>query len=178
MSSSIKSRLLPALVAAFNGIALAQLPESKINASDVALGDDFGRNVAIDGDYAIVGAYLDDDGSSNSGSAYIFKRNGTEWSQEDKIVASDAAANDNFGISVAISGDYAIVGVPYDDDGGSASGSAYIFKRNGTEWSQEDKIVASDDAQNDYFGISVAISGDYAIEGGTYDDDGGSNSCL
>jgi len=176
MSSSIKSRLLPALVAALNGIALAQLPESKIVASDAATGDNFGRSVAISGDYAIAGAPYDDDGGTNSGSAYIFKRSGTEWSQEDKIVASDPAANDVFGISVAISGDYAIVGAHNDDDGGSSSGSAYIFKRSGTEWSQEDKIVTSDPAQNDQFGMSVAISGDYAIAGAPYDDDGGGAS--
>ncbi|HJM10187.1 MAG TPA: FG-GAP repeat protein, partial [Candidatus Marinimicrobia bacterium] len=132
MSSSIKSRLLPALVAALNGIALAQLPESKIVASDAATGDNFGRSVAISGDYAIAGAPYDDDGGTNSGSAYIFKRSGTEWSQEDKIVASDPAANDVFGISVAISGDYAIVGAHNDDDGGSSSVSAYIMKRRGT----------------------------------------------
>ena len=102
MSSSIKSRLLPALVAALNGIALAQLPESKINASDAALGHGFGRSVTIDGDYAIVGAPYDDDGGISSGSAYIFKRSGTDWSQEDKIVASDPAAYDFFGWSVSI----------------------------------------------------------------------------
>ncbi|MBH31266.1 MAG: hypothetical protein CMG71_04655, partial [Candidatus Marinimicrobia bacterium] len=143
---TLKKSLIPIFLAAFNGIALAQLPESKIVASDATANDQFGRSVAIDGDYAIVGANGDDDGGYLSGSAYIFKRNGTEWSQEDKIVASDAANQDYLGFSVAISGDYAIVGAYLDDDGGSNSGSAYIFKRNGTEWSQEDKIVASDAA--------------------------------
>ena len=86
MSSSIKSRLLPALLAALNGIALAQLPESKINASDAALGHGFGRSVTIHGDYAIVGAPYDDDGGISSGSAYIFKRSGTDWSQELSLI--------------------------------------------------------------------------------------------
>ena len=122
MSSSIKSRLLPALVAALNGIALAQLPESKIDVSDVDQDDNFGQSVAISGDYAIVAARKDDDGGNESGSAYIFKRSGTTWSKESKIVANDAASKDYFGSSVAISGDYAIVGAPYDDDAGYASG--------------------------------------------------------
>jgi hypothetical protein len=176
MSSSIKSRLLLALVATLNGIALAQVPETKIVASDAASSDIFGLSVAIDGDYAIVGAYGDDDGGSSSGSAYIFKRNGNEWEQLNKIVATDAGTYDNFGKSVAIDGDYAIVGADYDDDGGSSSGSAYIFKRDGTDWNQETKIVASDAASSDNFGNSVAIDGDHAIVGAYSDDDGGSSS--
>ncbi|MEE2876970.1 MAG: hypothetical protein VX822_04240, partial [Candidatus Neomarinimicrobiota bacterium] len=159
MLDSLRKSLLLIFLAALNGIALAQLPESKIVASDAAANADFGRTVAIDGDYAIVGAYSDDDGGTNSGSAYIFKRSGTEWRQEDKIVASDAAANDYFGWSVSIDGDYAIVGSIHDDDGGSSAGSAYIFKRSGTDWSQEDKIVASDAAQSDQFGLNVDIDG-------------------
>ena len=148
----------------------------QIVASDAAASDQFGNSVAIDGDYAIVGAYGDDDGGSSSGSAYIFKRDGTDWNQETKIVASDAASSDNFGNSVAIDGDYAIVGAYGDDDGGSSSGSAYIFKRDGTDWNQETKIVASDAASSDNFGNSVAIDGDYAIVGAYGDDDAGSNS--
>jgi hypothetical protein len=75
-----------------------------------------------------VGATLNDDGASSSGSAYIFRRTGTNtWDAGTKILAPDAAASDFFGQSVAIDGDYAIVGADGNDDGGSASGSAYIF---------------------------------------------------
>ncbi|MCK4459162.1 MAG: FG-GAP repeat protein, partial [Methanosarcinales archaeon] len=77
---------------------------------------------------------------------------------EVKITASDGAAYDFFGESVAISGDYAVVGAAYDGDHGASSGSAYIFKRNGTAWTQEAKISASDGAAEDFFGWSVAIS--------------------
>ena len=176
MSSSIKVSLLPALLAALNGIALAQFPEDKIVADDAASSDYFGRSVAISGNYAIVGAPFDDDGGSGSGSAYIFKRDGTDWNQEDKIVATDAAADDYFGNSVAISGDYAIVGARGVADGGYLSGAAYIFKRDGTSWDQEDKIVATDPAANDLFGWSVSIDGNYAVVGARGDDDGGSAS--
>ncbi|MEA1966066.1 MAG: FG-GAP repeat protein, partial [Euryarchaeota archaeon] len=84
---------------------------------------------------------------------------------EVKLTASDGAAGDFFGYSVAISGDYAVVGAREDDDAGSASGSAYIFKRDGTVWTEQAKITASDGAAGDLFGMSVAISGDYAVVG-------------
>ena len=137
--------------------------ESKITASDGAANDCFGHAVAISGDYAIIGAYLDDVSASNQGSAYIFKRTGTSWNQEAKITAADWGSNDQFGYSVAIDGEYAITGAVIN--GNSNQGSAYVFKRTGTTWNQESKIIASDGAANDYFGISVSISGDYTIVG-------------
>ena len=101
---------------------------TKILASDAVSGDQFGVSVGIDGNTAVVGAYGNDDGGSASGSAYIFRRTGTNtWDAGTKIIASDAASGDQFGFSVGISGDYAIVGAQLNDDGGSSSGSAYIF---------------------------------------------------
>ena len=114
--------------------------------------------------------------AASSGSAYIFKRDGTSWSQQQKLTASDGAAGDDFGRSVSISGDYAIIGAYGDDDKGTNSGSAYIFKWNGTGWVQQQKLTASDGAANDWFGHSVSISGDYAIIGADDDDDKGSSS--
>jgi hypothetical protein len=149
----------------------------KITASDKAIGDNFGFSVAISGDYAIVGAYYEDpDGLNAAGAAYIFRRTGTNtWDTGFKITASDKAADDRFGYSVAISGDYAIVGANYEDpDGITDAGSAYIFHRTGTNtWDAGTKITASDKEANDYFGCSVAISGDYAIVGAHYEDPGG-----
>ena len=151
--------------------------ETKIVASDRAGGDNFGWSVSISGDYAIVGSvYEDHDVTggnvlSNAGSAYVFKRSGTTWTQETKIVASDRAGSDYFGASVSISGDYAIVGAHYEDHDFSganymsAAGSAYIFKRSGTTWTQTSKISASDRGGSDYFGYSVSISGNRSIVG-------------
>jgi len=150
--------------------------QAKLTASDGAAGDDFGYSVSISGDYAIVGAYWDDDKGNGSGSAYIFKRDGTNWSEQQKLTASDGAGNDNFGYSVSISGDYAIVGAWGDDDKGNGSGSGYIFKRDGTNWSEQQKLTASDGAASDLFGISVSTSGDYAIVGACGDNDLGSLS--
>ena len=139
----------------------------KLTASDGAASDQFGNSVAISSNYAIIGAFVDDDpNGSNSGSAYIYNvQTGTELH---KLTASDAAASDQFGNSVAISGNYAIVGSQYDDDNGSSSGSAYIF--NVTTGTQLHKLTASDGVASDIFGWSVAIDGNYAIVGSKYDD--------
>ncbi len=75
----------------------------------------------------VVGAHLNDDAGSRSGSAYVFVRSGGAWSQQAKLTASDAAASDFFGSSVSISGDTVVVGACCDDDAGSSSGSAYVF---------------------------------------------------
>jgi len=102
----------------------------KLTAGDGAAGDYFGRSVSISGDTAIVGAYGDDDNGDRSGSAYSFSRDqgGTDnWGEVKKLTAGDGAAYDNFGYSVSISGDTAIVGALWDGDNGDASGSAYIF---------------------------------------------------
>ncbi|MDM8542978.1 choice-of-anchor D domain-containing protein [Desulfococcaceae bacterium HSG9] len=154
----------------------------KLTASDAATGDYFGYSVAVSGDTAVVGAYQDDDGGIDSGSAYVFERdNGgaDNWGQSAKLTASDAAADDIFGFSVAVSGDTAVVGAQYDDDAGSGSGSAYVFERdNGgaDNWGQVAKLTAADAAAGDNFGYSVAVSGDTAVVGANYDEDGGSAS--
>ena len=92
---------------------------------------------------------------------------------EFKLVTIDAAAEDFFGFSVAIDRDTALVGAIWDDDGGSKSGSAYIFVRVGDTWTQQDKLVASDAQAGDWFGNSVGISGDTAIVGALGNDDAG-----
>ena len=150
--------------------------QQKLTASDAAWNDDFGTSVALSGDTAVVGAPFDDDAGSASGSAYVFVRSGTRWSQQQKLTASDAAPNDDFGLAVALSGDTAVVGAIGDDDAGRDSGAAYVFVRSGTRWSQQQKLTASDAASNDLFGISVAVSGDTAVVGAYADDDAGGDS--
>ena len=138
---------------------------AKLLAGDAEATDYYGWSVSISGDYAIIGAYEEDAGATGAGAAYIFKHTGTSWVQEAKLQASDAEASDRFGYSVAISGDYAIVGASGEDTGGVNVGAAYIFKRTGTSWVQEAKIQASDREVADFFGTSVSISGDYVIVG-------------
>ncbi len=148
--------------------------QMKLTASDAAESDNFGQAVAIAGDYAVAGAYGNDDAGSNSGSAYVFKRDGDQWTQVAKLTASDAAAEDRFGYSVAIDGDKILIGAYWDDDNGDGSGSVYVFELIGETWTQTDKITASDGVASDYFGGSVDVSGDSFFVGAYGDDDGGS----
>ncbi|GBC62283.1 hypothetical protein DENIS_3252 [Desulfonema ishimotonii] len=150
--------------------------QARLTASDGGPEDRFGMSVCVSGDYAVVGSNYDDDNGTNSGSAYIFYRNGSVWEEQGKLIAGDNAEGDFFGRSVSVSGDYAIVGAPNDDDGGSSSGSAYIFHRSESAWTQTCKLTADDSASGDLFGNSVSISGDYAIAGAYFGDDNGSMS--
>jgi hypothetical protein len=154
----------------------AWVEQQKLTASDAETGDQFGHSVSISGDMAIVGAAVNDDDGTNSGSAYIFHYDGGQWVEQQKLTASDAASNDLFGWSVSISGDTAIVGAPYNDDAGSNSGSAYIFHYDGSQWVEQQKLTASDASYYNEFGYSVSISGDTAIVGAYKNGKAGPNS--
>ncbi len=149
----------------------------KLSASDAAGADLFGVAVSISEDQLIVGAYGNDDGGDNSGSAYIFEKSGGTWAEITKLTAADHAGGDSFGIAVSISGDQVIVGAYMnDDDGGPDCGSAYIFEKSGGMWTEVIKLNSSDSGASDYFGRSVSISGDKAIVGASQNDDVGAES--
>ena len=147
----------------------------KILAIDARKGHEFGLSTAIDGSYAIVGAFREDTGGTNSGAAYIYRRTRVNsWDSGSKIVSPDFEAGDFFGHSVGIDGDYVIVGAPLK---GSKQGAAYIFERTGTNsWNPGVKLQAPDGEPGDFFGHSVAISGEYAIVGAFQEDANGNNS--
>ncbi len=155
--------------------------QAKLLANDKANGDYFGAAVSLnnDGDTALIGAPSEDDsGTTDNGATYIFFRFGSSWSQQAKTLAGDKANNDNFGVSVALggSGDTAVIGAHSEDDSGTTdNGAAYTFARSGSSWSQQAKLLASDKATSDLFGISVALSGDsYTIAiGAVSEDDSG-----
>ena len=142
---------------------------AKLTAIDGSTMDFFGWSVSISGDYAIVGAYGDDDNGDESGSAYIFERSNGSWNQVAKLPSSGLEAYDSFGCSVSISGDYAIVGANGDDDNGVGCGAAYIFKKSETNWIQLTKLT-TDDVSYGSFGSSVSIRGDYVIVSAPNDD--------
>ncbi|HAI57744.1 MAG TPA: hypothetical protein DCM04_07360 [Saprospirales bacterium] len=144
--------------------------QQKIQASDAAENDRFGVSVGIDGDTIVVGAHYEDDTASNAGSIYVFTRSGTTWTQQQKIQPSDVAAADEFGTSVAISGDTVIAGSIWDDDTNSGSGSAYIFTRSGTTWTQQQKLTASVSQVVARYGTAVSIDGDTALVGTPFED--------
>jgi hypothetical protein len=150
-----------------------------LRASNLGASDEFGNSVAIDGNYAIVGAHTEDgaaNGTAQSGAAYIFERNGSGvWNETQILRADNLGADDNFGKSVAISGNYVIVGAHNEDgaaNGTSSSGAAYIFERNTSTgvWSQTSLLRADNLGAGDQFGISVAIDGNYAIVGASSED--------
>merc|ERR1719482_1813215 len=151
-----------------------------IEPSDASPYDYFGDAVAASGEVLAVGAWKDDDnGMKNSGAVYLFRisPHNAAWQQLAKLTASDAGQDDHFGRSVAIDGGVVAVGAYYDDDAGSASGSVYLFKYDGSRnWPQVAKLTAGDAAAYDQFGRSLAISGGVVAVGAHYDDDAGSNS--
>ncbi len=135
--------------------------QAMLQADDGAAWNCFGYSVAISGDTAVIGTLYAE-------SAYVFVREGGIWRQQAKLQADDGASRDLFGSSVAISGDTVMVGAPEDDDLGDVSGSAYVFVRSGSEWTQQAKLLASNGTAWNGLGASVAISGDTAVVGASY----------
>ena len=147
-----------------NCISADWIEQDKLIASDGAIEDRFGWSVWIDDDCAFVGAPLDDDNGIDSGSVYVFTRNGNSWIQQQKLLPSDGSAGDRFG-TVFHKGDTAFVGAFYDDDNGIDSGSVYVFTYDGSMWTEQQKLIPSDGAANDNFGYSIAFDGDTALIG-------------
>ena len=157
--------------------------QASFTSSDVAAIDRFGYSIAINSDatYVVVGAYLDDETVSNSGSAYIFTRSGTSWSQQAKINGSAPSATAVFGISSDISSDgkYVLIGARSGQVSSVETGLAYVFERDGTSWSEIKKLSASNGGNGDYYGWAVALSDDAAIAVvGAKHEDGGAGDSL
>jgi hypothetical protein len=151
--------------------------EQKLTASEVETLALFGGAVAIDGDAVVIGSAGEDIVGADSGAAYVFRRDTPDtsvsgiWSEEAKLTASDAANGDQFATSVDISGDGVIVGTPQDDDPvlGGTTGSAYVYRFDGFDWVEEQKLTAPSPAPGELFGNSVAIDGDAALIGAPRD---------
>ena len=181
--TAVNSAGASALSNEMSELAAAAIPVELLKklASDAQDGDNFGNSVAISGDYVVAGAPYEDDGGAQSGAAYIFERNlggQDNWGQVKKLTASDAENSDLFGSSVSISGDYVVVGAYYEDDVGTDRGAAYIYERNyggPDNWGEVVKLSASDAQDDDIFGYSVAISGDYVVVGTWGEDGAGTN---
>ena len=141
--------------------------QEKLISSDAYPGDMFGYSVALGINTAVIGSLSPYQGLNN-GCVYVFVRSNNTWSQQAKLVADDAQANDHFGASVALANDSILVGSPhhYDDVNYFHHGAAYIFVRDGSnQWTQQLKIVPDDKVRTGFFGSSVALSYDTAIIG-------------
>ena len=136
--------------------------QQELTASDGAGNDRFGASVSIGGDTSVIGAY---NKNNAQGAAYVFTRSSGSWSQQQKLTASDGAAGNQFGWSVSVSGETAVIGAPGSVMNGILQGSAYAFGSSAGQWTQQQELTASDGAVNDRFGYSVSVSGNTAIVG-------------
>jgi uncharacterized protein (TIGR03437 family) len=137
--------------------------QQEVFASDGASNDNFGSSVSVSGDTAMIGARGKNGGA---GVAYVFVRSGGVWSQRQELTVSDGVRGDNFGWSVSVSGDAAVIGAYWKAvNSNTAQGAAYVFVRSGGVWSQQQELTASDGAANDHFGTSVSVSGATAVIG-------------
>ncbi len=162
-----------AYVFRYSGSSWSQEAKLTAPANDSEEDDYFGWSVSIDGDVVVIGAWGDDTESMlDHGSAYVFSYNQSSWSRDDKLTASDPGGGDAFGNSVNIDGDNIIVGAEADNTASTNSGSAYLFRYVNSSWDQEAKMTASDGGQNDFYGSSVALSGDTAVIGASGDRNG------
>jgi hypothetical protein len=163
--------------AAYVFVGKVATQQAKLLASDRKRLDLFGQSVSVAHDTAVIGAPGDDDRGKNSGSAYAFGRVGKKWTQATKFRASDGKKGDAFGQSVAVLLSTVVVGAPFDDDNGANSGSAYAFEHPAgglNPWgkqqaprSNDAKLVASDGVSGDFFGASLAMTGDAVLIGAT-----------
>jgi hypothetical protein len=149
----------------FNGSSWME--EAKLTAGAGAYG--FGSTVSINGNLAIVGAWGIDGSADDTGMAYVYRFRGSQWQEEAQLTPEDATEGDRFGRAIAVSGDVAIVGAPYDDESVENSGSAYIFRYDGSSWHQETKL--SFEFAGAYFGSAVAVVQEVAIVGAPFNDD-------
>jgi hypothetical protein len=170
------------------------MQQAYLKGSNTETGDIFGQSVSISGDTIVVGAEGEDssarsvngnpsdNSATDSGAAYVFVRNGTSWSQQAYLKASNADPFDHFGTSVAISGDAIVVGATGEnsnatgvngnqaDNSAYHAGAAYIFVRNGTNWSQQAYLKPSNTGAIDRFGSAAAISDDTVVIGAPDED--------
>jgi hypothetical protein len=151
------------------------IQEDKLRAQGSTAGDGFGVSSALSAETALVGASW-----KGAGGAYVYRYNATsgEWDQEVRLKGSGGQNNDEFGESLDLCGNIALVGIRGDDDNGTDSGSAIMFRYdpNSTTWNEEIKLLASDGAEEDSFGLSVAFSRDRALVGAPNGDDNGVDS--
>lgn len=131
--------------------------------------------VATNDEFVFVGSDLNDVGGVNVGTAFVFKFNGTGWSQQQQLFPSDLTPESNFGAAVAVDGSTLVVTATGAFGAASNSGAAYVFELMDGEWIQTQKLFAADGQNADEYGYAVAVKDDLLLVGARLDDDGGSN---
>ena len=165
---ALRSFVLASLLAAPpESKASVPASETELTPADFVGFRHFGSAVAIDGDTIVVGVPLDPEAGFNSGSAYVFVRSGSAWTQQARLTASDAHSSSQFGASVAVNGDTVVIGAPFTVTSGVDAGAAYVFVRSGSTWSQQARLAPTDSIGADQFGTALAIEGDTLAVGAT-----------
>ena len=163
--SKITSGLLTVFMSMFlfSNIAVAQectpTEADQLFRQTNSSGDWFGYSVDVSGQVMVVGSYEDDNGES-SGGVYVYRYDGSTWAFETKLLASDGEAFDEFGVALAVKNDLIVVGAIGDDDFGSRSGAAYVYRNEGGSWVETEKITPSNAQSGMGFGRSVSIADD------------------
>ncbi len=180
---AIEDHHSPGVLGGFNGQGSAYafvrsastwVEEAKLKAADAAASDRFGNAVSFTGDRAVIGAWLDDNSSGfDQGSAYVFERAGTTWSETAKLIASDGTNADHFGNAVSLSGDTILVGARDENSKAPTGGAAYVFVASAGAWSEQAKLEGTGISLADEFGFSVALLDDVALIGSPFDDPSG-----
>lgn len=141
------------------------LQSAYLSPADGNVGNLFGCAVALDDDYAAIGACGDDVLDFDDGSVYLYKRHEPGWEQELKLTALDADSGDCFGKTVGLQNDYLVIGAPGVNGWGANTGAVYSFLRGDEGWTQRAKKTAYDASPHDSFGFSVAVSNDFSVIG-------------
>ena len=137
----------------------------QIIASDGVFGISFGASTDISGNRIVIGA---PDADGLSGSAYVYDFDGSSWNEQQKLLATDTGTNDQYGYSVAVDGNVAVIGAPYHMHPLFSQGAAYVFRFDGKNWTQEQELLASNFGAGHLFGWSVAIDDDAIIVGAQF----------
>ena len=156
----------------FERTATGWVPTAVLSVPEARVEDSFGISLAADGDTIVVGAQFADRGVSNAGLAYVFERPDGRWRQTTILTASDAAADDQFGLTVSVSGEIIVVGARLKDGRAADSGAAYVYERGDGAWAQVAKLTASDAAPGDLFGRASVDAGTLIVSADLNDDRG------
>jgi len=141
----------------------------RLSTPDAAIGARVGASVAIDKNIIVVGAPDDDEAGPFAGAAYVFVRQGHTWEQSAKLLGPATSGFRSFGESVAVSHNVVVIGAPFDGPGGDGSGAVYVYVHNGSRWTRQARLTASDASANQLFGDAVAIDGSTLVVGAFLD---------
>lgn len=152
--------------------AAGWVEEAVLKPAEQGIGELLGRSIDVSGDVIVAGAYGEDSAGALAGAVYVFERVAGTWTRTAKLVGGDTVSADLFGWSVAIEGDMIAVGARNHDSAGSNAGAVYVFQREGGDWTERAKLMASDASADDAFGWSLALQDERLLVGAPFNGPG------